>query len=372
MIAMTTILTGEKLRQIRPEPRSIGSFRKVLHSSPKLFLEGTTLVCTDADIARDVLAFRPDIFEDRALLGTDFKKVKPSRSQFRALSSELAPQIDSDRLKNEILKASRSWPAPASFIIAALNVFGSSVIGRHYDQLAKDAAEFVIAGVDRHKFQYRRRNRLRLNESFFRRLEQMETCWDEPGTLAHTLLQGAPADRTPRETAMLIAAGLMSVSAPPGFSAAWMAYEARAGGPLNQGVLNTTDPMYISMEVLRLRPPAWNHGRTVVREGQIGGIELLPQMQVLVPVGYIHTDPTYWEAPLEFKPSRWTEADHTSSAFFPFGVGRRACVGGALGTSFLTATAELLKTDLQVSRPRGRFRVGPLYGPQDFALTERG
>ncbi|XP_071961304.1 cytochrome P450 2J5-like [Antedon mediterranea] len=45
----------------------------------------------------------------------------------------------------------------------------------------------------------------------------------------------------------------------------------------------------------------------------------------------IHTDPKYWENPLEFKPERFLDDDEAmfvkQEAFMPFGLGRRACLG---------------------------------------------
>ena len=89
-------------------------------------------------------------------------------------------------------------------------------------------------------------------------------------------------------------------------------------------------------ESMRLYPPAWVVGRRVRSPVTLAGWP--------VPVGSIvagsqwitHRDGRWWRDPLAFTPGRWLGADGTfdeaapgqpRGAYFPFGMGRRVCVG---------------------------------------------
>ena len=297
------------------EPASLRWFRRRLEAAPTVFRDENTLVVTEPATARDVLAFRPAIFEDRALLGTGVTHLRDHRSQFRAFASALG---GSSSLESHLARALTMYGAPDAFVVAALDEFGASVVGRHYAHLREATIPFVLDGINRHYKRNRDDLRKARNEAFFKDLASMGDRWDEPDTLAHQIAEG-PAGGDRREVARLVGAGLMSVSAPPGVAASWLAFERRPGGLIPE--LDSTWKLgAVANEILRLRPPAWNHGRKVMTRGTVSGFSVAPGEEVLVPVGFLQTASRYWDRPLVFDPARWAELSPREQVFYPFGV----------------------------------------------------
>jgi cytochrome P450 len=80
-------------------------------------------------------------------------------------------------------------------------------------------------------------------------------------------------------------------------------------------------------EALRLYPPAYVLSRRVGAQGaRIGGHELPRGTDVLVSPWITHRHPRFWSDPEAFDPWRFVGA-RPSSAWLPFGVGPRACIG---------------------------------------------
>ena len=66
----------------------------------------------------------------------------------------------------------------------------------------------------------------------------------------------------------------------------------------------------------------------------VGGYTITKGSRVFVNVWAIHRDPSIWERPLEFDPTRFLDANWDFSgndfSYFPFGSGRRICAGIAM------------------------------------------
>ncbi|KAL5725767.1 hypothetical protein ACHQM5_008874 [Ranunculus cassubicifolius] len=85
-------------------------------------------------------------------------------------------------------------------------------------------------------------------------------------------------------------------------------------------------------ETLRLYPPALTILRKVTCQVQLGEIVLPPNMEIVIPLLVSHNDPHIWgENAHLFKPDRFAEgvtgAAQNTSAYLPFGMGPRICVG---------------------------------------------
>lgn len=89
-------------------------------------------------------------------------------------------------------------------------------------------------------------------------------------------------------------------------------------------------------ETLRLHPVLpFLLPRSPSQECTVGGYTIPKGCTVFLNVWSIHRDPRYWDNPLDFKPERFltyeekNKWDYTGQNlnFFPFGSGRRACVG---------------------------------------------
>jgi cytochrome P450 len=83
-------------------------------------------------------------------------------------------------------------------------------------------------------------------------------------------------------------------------------------------------------EALRLRPPAWLLARRALESHDFGE-QTIPSGALVLMCSYlVHRDPRFFPDPLEFQPDRWLDGssrDRPKLAFFPFGAGRRSCIG---------------------------------------------
>ncbi len=103
-----------------------------------------------------------------------------------------------------------------------------------------------------------------------------------------------------------------------------VAYDDLEHLPLLQSVLD---------ETYRLYPPTHRIGRTALEDVVIGGVLLRKGAELVLPQWAVHRSSRHFEAPSEFRPSRWSDDLKTRLhrfAFFPFGGGPRTCIGEAL------------------------------------------
>lgn len=85
-------------------------------------------------------------------------------------------------------------------------------------------------------------------------------------------------------------------------------------------------------ETFRLLPPA---PLLVPHESSddctICGFDVPKGTMLLANIWTIQRDPNLWEDPTEFKPERFDSGENEGYKLIPFGAGRRACPGTALG-----------------------------------------
>jgi cytochrome P450 len=89
-------------------------------------------------------------------------------------------------------------------------------------------------------------------------------------------------------------------------------------------------------ETMRLYPPAWVVGRRLLADISLAGWTV-PARSICVASQWItHRDPRWWPDPLAYQPDRWldgagqyreTAPGQPRGAYFPFGLGRRVCIG---------------------------------------------
>jgi cytochrome P450 len=81
-------------------------------------------------------------------------------------------------------------------------------------------------------------------------------------------------------------------------------------------------------EALRLYPPSWTMGREAVEPVDVGGVAVAPGEVVLLSQWVVHRDRRWWDEPEAFRPERWLDgARPRRGTYFPFGGGRRQCIG---------------------------------------------
>ena len=86
-------------------------------------------------------------------------------------------------------------------------------------------------------------------------------------------------------------------------------------------------------ESMRLYPPAWVIGRRMLAEATLAGWTVPAGSIVAASPWVTHRDARWWKDPLRFRPERWLAggrfdpAAPVRGAYFPFGLGKRVCVG---------------------------------------------
>jgi cytochrome P450 len=89
-------------------------------------------------------------------------------------------------------------------------------------------------------------------------------------------------------------------------------------------------------ETMRLYPPAWVIGRRMLADAQLAGWTVPARSIVMASQWVTHRDPRWWPEPAAYRPERWIGPDgaydeaapgQPRGAYFPFGMGRRVCVG---------------------------------------------
>jgi cytochrome P450 len=133
---------------------------------------------------------------------------------------------------------------------------------------------------------------------------------------------------------------------------------------------------FVVKETLRLYPAVWLHGRRAAEECEIDGWHLPKGTFVLFSQWVTQRAEEHFSDPLQFIPERFSPGKpylHTSSAYFPFGIGARACLGSGFATLeakivlaiVLQRFAPVLLDDEQLAptthyvllQPRGEVRV---------------
>jgi cytochrome P450 family 110 len=82
-------------------------------------------------------------------------------------------------------------------------------------------------------------------------------------------------------------------------------------------------------ETLRLRPIITDVLRTLVAPFEYGGHPLPVGVTASVAIELIHSDPTIYAEPEQFRPERFLERRFSPFEFLPFGGGHRRCLGAA-------------------------------------------
>jgi cytochrome P450 len=86
----------------------------------------------------------------------------------------------------------------------------------------------------------------------------------------------------------------------------------------------------IIKESMRLYPPAWSVGRVAIEDVTIGEWTLPKGTRAGIVTYMTHHDPSLWEQPERFDPSRFgpeRESKIPKYAYLPFGGGPRVCIG---------------------------------------------
>ena len=109
-------------------------------------------------------------------------------------------------------------------------------------------------------------------------------------------------------------------------------------------------------ETLRLYPAGWLITRQALADDVVGGFQLPRGTEVYISPYIIQRHPDYWKEPDRFLPDRFTGPDATAnrtSAFLPFSLGPRKCIGEAMARMEMQIHLMLLAKNLRFSDPGG-------------------
>jgi cytochrome P450 len=98
-------------------------------------------------------------------------------------------------------------------------------------------------------------------------------------------------------------------------------------------------------ETLRLYPPVIGEARECVAACEIAGVTVRPGDLVMFSQWAVHRDARWFERAAEFVPERWLDGleDRLHPfAYFPFGGGRRVCIGRLLATAIALAAMPIV------------------------------
>ncbi|KAL7642656.1 UNVERIFIED_CONTAM: hypothetical protein RMT77_007221 [Armadillidium vulgare] len=97
---------------------------------------------------------------------------------------------------------------------------------------------------------------------------------------------------------------------------------------------------------------------TVLEDTKLGGYIIPKESIILTTTESFHFNPNYFESPEEFRPERFLTAEGKFSApregFFPFGIGKRQCLGESLARMELFIFLTSLAQNFSFSSPPGK------------------
>ena len=120
----------------------------------------------------------------------------------------------------------------------------------------------------------------------------------------------------------------------------------------------------VVQEAMRLYPPVWTIARKAVAEDEIGGCDVPANSSVIVSPYTMHRHPDFWQNAERFDPERFSpqrSEGRPRYAYFPFGGGRRICIGN----EFAAMETQLV---LAIVAQRYRLRLVPGHPVEALAL----
>ncbi|HNJ64394.1 MAG TPA: cytochrome P450 [Turneriella sp.] len=125
-------------------------------------------------------------------------------------------------------------------------------------------------------------------------------------------------------------------------------------------------------ESMRLYPPAWVIGRTVMHDYEIGGYVIPKGSELWLSQYVVHRDARWYEKPTHFLPERWADGEaekRPKFSFFPFSAGVRNCIGEQFAWQEAILLLATISRRWRVSLAPG-FKVEPL--PQVTLRSKNG
>jgi cytochrome P450 len=130
-------------------------------------------------------------------------------------------------------------------------------------------------------------------------------------------------------------------------------------------------------EALRLRPPSWGVFRQARATSRLGGTRVERGDYLVLPQWTVHRDARHFDRPETFDPGRWADRQASeTTAYFPFGGGPHACIGGQLALTEAQIVLAALLSEFRFdtgTKSLGELRpAGVLQPAGDCSVTVRG
>jgi cytochrome P450 len=101
-------------------------------------------------------------------------------------------------------------------------------------------------------------------------------------------------------------------------------------------------------ETLRLRPTVPITARKLAVPYEVGGRNYAPGTVLMPCIFLLHRNPDLWDAPDEFRPERFLDANPPPYSFIPFGGGVRRCLGASFGLTEMKAVMRTVLTRVEL------------------------
>ncbi len=126
-------------------------------------------------------------------------------------------------------------------------------------------------------------------------------------------------------------------------------------------------------EAMRLYPPAYFIDRVPVADDTFNGMAIEKQTPLLFAVHEIHKNPQFWEAPLAFRPERFSDrrSVNYSAYYYPFGAGPRMCIGNNFAMYEMVLAIAHLMQYYRIEQKETAIKTTPLITlkPNDAVLV---
>ncbi len=94
-------------------------------------------------------------------------------------------------------------------------------------------------------------------------------------------------------------------------------------------------------EAMRLAPAAYVISRDVEKDTQLGQYKLKEKALLILSMYVTHRHPDLWDNPSEYRPERFIERKNKGYSFYPYGGGKRLCLGMHLARMEITTIIAL-------------------------------
>jgi cytochrome P450 len=110
-------------------------------------------------------------------------------------------------------------------------------------------------------------------------------------------------------------------------------------------------------EALRLHPPVWQFPRDSIEDSVVAGREIPGGTTMLLSTYGTHRSARLWTDPEAYEPARFRDGSaqqRPREAYFPFGGGRRQCVGKNLALATLVSSVAMICRRYRLTLANGR------------------